>query len=242
MTATPLILVIDTATDCCRLALCQGAQVHTFEGEAGSGKLDHMLAHIDTFLHAYQVSIRDCAAIAVGVGPGAFTGLRVGCTLAQGFALINACPILALPHLPVLAQSAWQASLAPTPPHRGYRVLCALDARLDQAYAAVYEWQGGWQPVQEPTVASAQELLDMAALWQVQAWAGNGNWLHSFVGHSPSGLVNVPPLLSVMGHMALQLFQAGTFTAPRDLAPLYVRDRVALTVTERRLARRADPA
>ncbi len=79
--------------------------------------------------------------IAFGAGPGSFTGIRIACGLAQGLALAGDLPVVPVPTLAALAQSAWTA-------RRPARVVACLDARMREVYVAAYArgvdgWHGG---------------------------------------------------------------------------------------------------
>jgi tRNA threonylcarbamoyladenosine biosynthesis protein TsaB len=234
MIPSPSILVIDTATDRCRLALTASGRCHSLDGDPGSARLDHVLGLIDGFLTSHQRTLGQCDAIAVAVGPGAFTGLRVACTVAQGLALATGKPLLAIPHLPALARTVQSAGWVAG----GNRLLCALDARLGQAYFSIGEYVGDrWHDIVPASLGGAPDLLHAATMHAVTAWAGDPEWLPGFLGAAPSGLQAALPSMQAMADLALQQHHSRQWVSARDLVPLYVRDRVAQTVDERRQAR-----
>jgi tRNA threonylcarbamoyladenosine biosynthesis protein TsaB len=132
------------------------------------------------------------AAVAFGQGPGAFTGLRVACAVAQGLALGHACPVLPICSLMTVAQEAALQGAAPI----GAEVEVLMDARLGEVYALLrpealrQRWAhagepaivagsalaegftGGALPLPAATVTVRQEQQRARALWQLawQAW------------------------------------------------------------------------
>lgn len=236
LTAAPTLLVIDTATDRCRLALSHQSAVLTFHGTPGSSHLEPAMSALDRLFAEHGIGPSACDAFVVALGPGAFTGLRVACTLVQGFAFATGRPAIGIGHLDAMAASlagahgpAWSGAS---------RVVCALDARLDQAYFAVYEFtQGGWRSCQPATVGSARDLLDAAQGSGAGVIAGDLDWLSGWLGNAAPQLLPAAPSLEAMVALGEKSLLAGAVLTPEQVQPLYVRDRVAQTIAERRAAR-----
>jgi tRNA threonylcarbamoyladenosine biosynthesis protein TsaB len=91
-----------------------------------------LLPSIDWALQRAQASLADVHGIAVALGPGSFTGVRVGLSTAKGLALAHRLPIVGIPTLEALAMRAAVAGLAP-------RICTVLDARQGLLYAALFE-------------------------------------------------------------------------------------------------------
>jgi tRNA threonylcarbamoyladenosine biosynthesis protein TsaB len=134
--AKPLILALDTATDSCALALTAG----TFAGGVILASLSlnsnithsrRLLTAIDWLLAETKVEWPMIDGIAVGLGPGSFTGLRIGMATAKGLAAAAGIPLLGISTLDVLAANCM------TP-----RLICAaLDARKKEIYVAFYRYE-----------------------------------------------------------------------------------------------------
>jgi tRNA threonylcarbamoyladenosine biosynthesis protein TsaB len=88
---------------------------------------------IDALLRRAGVAIRELSAIAVGIGPGSFTGLRIALSYAKGVALATGCGVVGIPSLDALALCALTLELAP-----GAAICPILDARKGEVYAALY--------------------------------------------------------------------------------------------------------
>jgi tRNA threonylcarbamoyladenosine biosynthesis protein TsaB len=101
------------------------------------------------------LSIRDLAAIAVGIGPGSFTGLRVGLSYAKGLKLATGCALFGIPSLDTLALAALAESPASVD-----RLICpVLDARKGEVYAALYETSGnGLEKLSDDLVVALENL------------------------------------------------------------------------------------
>ena len=121
------ILAIETSTTLCTVALVseREGQITTTQRslEGTSGHAANVLPLIEALLQECAVSRQALSAIAFGQGPGAFTGIRVACGVAQGLGLA-----LGLPVLPIGALTAVAASASAR--HPGQLVLSALDARM----------------------------------------------------------------------------------------------------------------
>jgi len=135
-------LGIDCSTDRLSVALSHGSQRWQHDGEGGAKASATLIPAIMALLTKAQLQLSDLEAIAFGRGPGAFTGLRTACAVAQGLALGAHLPVLPIDSLALLAHTA--GSLSP-------RVLSVLDARMGQVYVAAYEHSTeGWRCLLPP--------------------------------------------------------------------------------------------
>jgi tRNA threonylcarbamoyladenosine biosynthesis protein TsaB len=176
--------------------------------------------------------LADLDAVAFGAGPGAFTSLRTACSVAQGLAFGLGCPVLPLDSLLRVAEGTpWRAGV----------VWVAMDARMEEVYAAAYRpVAGGWEIERAPALYS---LAARAALWAdepPQQVAGSA--LAAFRGQLPVGDARCQPVESdaagALLRLARQAWAAGRAVPAEQALPLYLRDKVALTTAERE-ARRA---
>ena len=179
------------------------------------------------------LALRDLDAIAFGRGPGAFTGLRIACSVAQGLALGAAKPVLPIDSLLAVAEDA-RAGVSP------WRVWAAIDARMDQIYAAAYAFADGrWSTLVAPMLTDAAQL---AAHWRdAPAGAVAGDALSAFGTRLETGDAGRFPEAQASGEALLALAESawhdGAALDPARALPLYVRDKVASTTQERDEAR-----
>jgi tRNA threonylcarbamoyladenosine biosynthesis protein TsaB len=129
----PLILALDTATGCCALALTTGtmgnggvlASLSLNSGITHSRKL---IASIDWLFGETEVDWAMIHGVTVGLGPGSFTGLRIGMATAKGLAAAAGKPLIGISTLDVLANNCMTT-----------KIICAvLDARKREVYFAFY--------------------------------------------------------------------------------------------------------
>lgn len=227
------LLALETATADCSVALALGSQVLQAEAATTAGKPSEQLPGlVRRVLAECGIGLSQLDAIVFDHGPGAFTGIRVGCGLAQGMALGADLPLIGLSSLRVLAMRA-----APG------KVLATLDARMGEVYWAVFDRKG------EGDDAVAQQLAD-AQVGPPASWrcpqgidvaigdglaAGLSTRLPQCIGVSGA---DARPRAADMFLPAISDLRAGLGISPDSACPVYIRDKVALTAAEQ-AARRA---
>jgi len=177
------LLAIDTAANLC--AACVWDTVANVELgrqvlDLGKGHAEHLIATIDAALASANLTYRDLGAIAVSIGPGSFTGVRVGVSTARGLALALNIPAIGVTTLEAIAAE----TASP-----GRTTLVALDAGRDHVYAAVYQSFSmlRYGPVMiafEDAAALAREggpILAGTAAEKIAAAAGAGNVVASLL-------------------------------------------------------------
>jgi tRNA threonylcarbamoyladenosine biosynthesis protein TsaB len=225
------ILALDTSTEWCSVAVGDGVTWHRREEHAGQSHSERLLPMVDAALADAGCALADLGGVAFGAGPGSFTGIRIGCGVAQGLALGANLRVVPIPTLAAIAQEAFR-ELGWT------RVLACLDARMREVYVAAYERDGGqWRETRPPAVLPPAEIADERVLDRVR-WCGAGNGFAAYPGLAQQlemlqVSIETRPTAQAIGELALPRFAAGEAVAPEDALPLYVRHRVALTVSER---------
>jgi tRNA threonylcarbamoyladenosine biosynthesis protein TsaB len=223
------LLAFDTATDHMSIALQAHGQVWVHEGVGGAQASATLIREILALLAQAHLSLQDLAAIAFGRGPGAFTGLRTACAVAQGLAFGAGLPVLPMDSLCAVAEDA-RLGEAPQ------ETWVAMDARMGEIYAACYAFDGiDWLTLRAPALMTPSALN---AVWQVappRAVAGSaltvfadqlnvaGAWC------SPAAL----PRALAMLPLAQRLWNRGGAVDAASALPVYVRDKVAQTTLER---------
>ena len=225
------ILALETSTDWCSVALGDGVRWHRRDERAGQDHSERLLPMIDAALAEAGWSLRDIDGVAFGAGPGSFTGIRIGCGVAQGLAFGRGLPVIAVSTLVAIAHEAFRA--------RGWsRVLACLDARMREVYAGAYVREGdGWREKVAPAVGLPGTIVRPAAP-EHEDWMGAGNGFGAYPAlASQLALTEVDgsirPTAKAIGELALPRLAAGDGVAAADALPVYVRHRVALTTAER---------
>jgi len=225
----PVVLAIETATEACGAAVADGSGVRAASvvnrGLTHSSRLMRM---VERLLSDLSVEPRGLDAVAVSVGPGSFTGIRIGMGTALGLATGAGPPLVAVPTLDALAWSV-----------RSFEgVLCPfIDARRGEVYFALYDGRD-----EEPgrlsgyRVASCREMLDEAedALRSRPGakalLAGPVSLLRRECAQDvdparfrvrPAG--DLLPDPAAVAEVGVRLFAKGERSGPGEISPIYVR-------------------
>jgi tRNA threonylcarbamoyladenosine biosynthesis protein TsaB len=221
------ILAIETSTELGSCALWLEGRLSEKRCPTGRPHSETLLPLVRELLAEAGVGLRQLDAIAFGVGPGAFTGLRVACGAAQGLAVAADLPVLPVTSLEALALQSGTD-----------KVLALLDARMGEVYAGTYRKNDQhWCLEGDILVTSPVDLsLPADSGWMV---CGNAVAAYPVLADRlrASGIecsTGEPlPLASSIAALAVPRFLAGEALDPALAAPLYVRDKVAKTVAER---------
>lgn len=130
------ILAFDTAHAICSVALKRGEEIYALDERESRQQGLYLLPSIDRLLKEANLSLRDLHAIALGIGPGSFTGLRVGCSAAKAIGLAYNLPIIKLSSLQLLAETAYQL-------HGYNQIFVANMAKQNHYYCAEYKLLSG---------------------------------------------------------------------------------------------------
>ncbi|MGO4448592.1 tRNA (adenosine(37)-N6)-threonylcarbamoyltransferase complex dimerization subunit type 1 TsaB [Phyllobacterium sp. TAF24] len=147
------LLALDTASTLCSVAVLDvetGTMLAAISEDIGKGHAEHLMAFIEQALNEAAISIGEIGKVAVSVGPGSFTGVRVGVSTARGFGLALKCPVVGISTLEALAYDARQT-------FAGRPVLSIIDARRDEIYAQFFASDGSIGSV--PGVTTLPEVF-----------------------------------------------------------------------------------
>lgn len=223
------LLAIETSTEACSVALVHGDQVLARSDIAPRRHAELVLPMADALLAEAGLGRHALDVIAVGRGPGAFTGVRLGVSLAQGMALALDVPVVTVSSLAALALEA---------PEDDAAILAVIDARMGEIYAASYrrDDNGGLIALDEERVCAPAALtLPHAHAWRVvgTGWSTYGEVLRSHLtGELRSAEGALYPQARHVAELAAREFSSGHAHAPEQALPVYLRDKVALTLVE----------
>jgi tRNA threonylcarbamoyladenosine biosynthesis protein TsaB len=235
------LLAFDTSTESMALAVQGPAGVCWAVEPGGVLASAALLPGLQRLLAQAGLTLRQVEAIAFGQGPGAFTGLRTSCAVAQGLGFGLGCRLLPVDSLLIVAEDA---RMQAAPQAAAFEVVVAMDARMDEAYAGHYRWaQARWQTLVPPALYTLPALADWlssappAAHLAGSAIAAFGERLAL-----PPAWRTVPSEASraaALLRLAQALHHDGAGVDPADALPLYLRDKVALTTREREAVKAA---
>ena len=217
-----MILAIDTATRWLGLALHDGTAV---VAELGWRCLNNhtieLTPNLQVMMQRANVTPADLDGIAVAIGPGSYTGLRVGMALAKGLALANQTPLLGISTLDIVA-----AAFGPFPG----QLWVVAEAGRTRICTAPYEWENGrgWQTSETPIIESWESLLpklegrvSFAGEITAQATRQIKAADRTFQVMPPATAVRRAGYLAELGWRRLR---AGNVDDAQTLAPIYLRD------------------
>ncbi len=215
----PRALAIETSSRVGSIALCDGGSVvaeQTFEH--GLQHAAQIIPIIDSLVRAQGWSPRDLQHVYVSAGPGSFTGLRIGITLAKTLALATGVKLVAVPSVRVLVENA---------PAEARHVVMVLDAKRDQIFTARFERVGTEWVEREPAhLDSLVPMLERAP--RPVHLLGEGIPFHQkFIREDASVILTSSelwsPRASIVARLGAALAAQQTFTDPDHLTPLYIR-------------------
>ena len=149
-----IVLAIDTAGTGCQAALYDRDQdriLGAAGADIGRGHAERLMEFVDAALDAAGMTLQDIGRIAVTIGPGSFTGIRVGVAVARGLALALGVPAVGVSTLSALAADR----------QVGAPLLVAMDAKREEVYWQSFAADGGETSL--PAIASVEEARAVAA-------------------------------------------------------------------------------
>ena len=238
---SPRFLAIETSTDRMSVAVGSGQPgepVWTQAGAGGAQASTDLLPAVQQLLNEAGWPLRSLDAVVFGRGPGAFTGLRTACAVAQGLAYGARLPVLPVDTLLVLAEQARQQQLA-NGQAEPRLVVSLLDARMDEIYVAPYARTGTtWSPLDAARLCRPEALADHLMRWWPSGGGGllAGNVFEVYgerLAALPSARCHALPEAGALLRLAPAFMTAGAAVVAHEAQPLYVRDKVARTTEER---------
>lgn len=225
------LLCLDTATEACSAAVLDGDALYQRFEVAGRAHTQKMLPAVHGLMQEAGLKFSDLDGLVCGVGPGSFAGVRIGTGFIKGLSLALDKPVVAITSLQMLAQAQLDSGAE--------RVVVAIDARMDEVYFAAYgrDPQGLALEISPARVCAPEQVRIHEASGQWHA-AGSG-WaryreimteaLRCEISHVDAEAL---PHASAGMKLARPLFERRKTLHADDLAPVYLRNKVALTLEE----------
>ena len=221
------LLALESSTDLFSAALLLDGRIVEREGARGVSHSEIALPLVQALLDEHGVTLAGLEGIAFGAGPGAFTGLRLATSVAQGLAVGAGLPVLGIGSLDALALGVGDGP-----------VYACTDARMNEAYCAAYRVHGdSVETVIAPVVAAPS----LAPVPPGQGWFGCGSGFAAYGDRLAARLgasigridAAARPRAAALLRLAAPRFARGEGVDAALAAPLYVRDKIALTTQER---------
>ncbi len=192
---------------------------------------ERLMATVDRVLKDTGFTIADMDGYAVAIGPGSFTGLRIGLAAVKGLALVTGKPVAAVPTLKALA---WNL------PFAAYPVCTMLDARKNEVYAATYRFEGtALLHVMAEAVISLSRLSERIS----EKTLFTGEASHLFRGDIEkvfgdralfAPISAILPSAAIVAEIGLDMIKSGKQADPDNLTPMYIRRPEAEVAWEKR--------
>jgi tRNA threonylcarbamoyladenosine biosynthesis protein TsaB len=216
------ILAIDTSTMLGGVAVLDEAEGLIIETRLNvkTTHSERLMSEIDHALKQAGLGISQIDVFGVAIGPGSFTGLRIGLSTVKGFSYATGKPIVSVPSLEAFA---WNF------PYSAHPVCTLFDARKKEVYAAVFRWTDrGFDRVMDEVSIKPADLVK--ACQGPVIFAGEGALLYRDIIAATAGekaLFPAPqqmvPSPSNVAYLALRKALKGDFAEPVTLAPYYIR-------------------
>lgn len=229
----PIILALETSTNACSAALMIGKTQYCRFEPTQKAHTQLLLPMIDALLQEANIRRQDINAIAVGRGPGSFTGVRIAISAAQGLGFGLGIPVYPVSTLQALAYQICEESIQ----DNEAIIVSALDARMHEVYAGVYHFQDEKIVLlQDEILCSPQALLSSIESQTNNIIAIGSGWDEYFeeiasIAHSKHihFLKMRQPNAKHIGLIAQILMNQGVHgVKAEDVRPVYIRDNVAV--------------
>ena len=233
------IILIETSTALCSVALAEGETVTAYrESSAPKAHASLTAVFVQEILEERNIKLSDCDAICVSMGPGSYTGLRVGVSTAKGLCFGSGKPLLAVGTLNTLvAQAVCESGIN----EESFRfIIPMIDARRMEVYSAVFETAeragNGARQITETAPAiidenSFAEYLEQGPCLFIGDGAGKCADVHK---HPNAHFCQCHPKASAMLQPALEAYKEKRFEDVAYFEPFYLKEFVA-TVSKKKL-------
>jgi tRNA threonylcarbamoyladenosine biosynthesis protein TsaB len=219
------VLGLETGGPQASLAISWQGRIVATDAPARRAHGESVAGAVDGLLRGCGLRIRELTAIAVGIGPGSFTGLRIALSYAKGVALATGCAVVGVPSLDALALCALELpELAPQ------ATLCPiLDARKKEVYAALYrQVENGLERLSGEFLAKPRDLarqIEGAAVFFGDGASSYGDLLRESASRDRVvlDLSAAPPPAAMIAALGAARVARGQVDAAGSLQPLYVR-------------------
>lgn len=220
---TQTLLALDTATEACSVALHFHGKITSLNEVSPRTHTQRILPMVDELLKQAEIKINDVDFLVFGRGPGSFTGVRVGVSVAQGLAMGANLPVVAVSNLKAMAEEAYQTLGAS-------KVVALIDARMNEVYFAQFEKNGEeWNEVVEEQVCSPEKAIAQIHLSDNVFVVGTG-----WAAYSQFSEQNLPlvvseitlPSAQYMLSLAEVEIKKGNTQSALAIEPVYLRNEV----------------
>lgn len=236
-TSSSKILLIETSTSLCSVALAENAVVTSYKESTEPRAQAALTApFVDEVLKSRDMKLRECTAICVSSGPGSYTGLRVGVSTAKGLCFGASLPLVSIDTLSILAAQAFDEDLVP----EGCKyIVPMIDARRMEVYTTVYRCAGSFEESERiaeitPMIVGDGSFADLLAEGKVLFIGDGALKCKDTLNHPNAVYAGCCPKASSMLRPALKKIYDMKFEDVAYFEPFYLKEFVA-TVSKKNL-------
>lgn len=223
----PILLHIETATDVCSVALSRGAEVIGLKEEAGGNNhAKHLLPFVDEVLKQGGCTVSDLNGVAVSIGPGSYTGLRIGVSTAKGIAYTAGIPVMAISTLESIAQGAKQLWMESN--EEDVQFVPMIDARRMEVFTTRFDFDMNLLEEISSKIVDENTFAELLSEQKV-LFCGNGMpKCRELLSVCPNArFVDTPVSAKNMLPAALKKWQNNDFENVAYFEPFYLKEYVA---------------
>lgn len=227
------IILIETATALCSTALVEDGKVVSYkESSEPRAQASLTAPFVKEMLAERSLTVKDCDAVCVSMGPGSYTGLRVGVSTAKGLCFGAGIPLLAVGTLDTLV---WQAKDEGLVPDSCKYIVPMVDARRMEVYTAVFNAEDGQQITETTPQIIDSESFAKELSEGVVLFIGDGaGKCADVIASDNARFVQCCPKASAMLHPAVTEYTEKRFKDTAYFEPFYLKQFVA-TVSNKKL-------
>lgn len=226
------IILIETSTALCSTALAEDGKIISYrESTAPKAHASLTAVFIKEMLDEHGLTITDCDAVCVSMGPGSYTGLRVGVSTAKGLCFGSGKPLLAVGTLDTLV---WQAISEGQLPCGCKYIVPMVDARRMEVYTAVFSTEGKQLTETEPHIVTGESFADKLAEGPVLFIGDGAEKCRAVLTHPNAHFAQCCPKASAMLIPATEEYRAQNFRDVAYFEPFYLKEFVA-TVSRKKM-------
>jgi tRNA threonylcarbamoyladenosine biosynthesis protein TsaB len=225
----PLILLLDTATEVCSVALSRGAEILAVEeSHDGNSHAKRIISFIERVLKAASVNKNEIDAVALSIGPGSYTGLRIGASTAKGLCYSLDLPLVTVSTLEIIMTGAKKEALANIDETSNYYFCPMIDARRMEVYCALYDSTGAIVEDVHSQIIDETSFVDFLQEKTI-FFCGNGmpKCRALLSKNKNARFSNAPISAANMSEKAFLKYQLGQFENIAYFEPFYLKDFVA---------------
>ena len=227
-----LILCIETGTDVCSVGLAENGQLVALRESCGRDHARNVAVYVDELLRERDIDADEIDAIAVGKGPGSYTGLRIGVSFAKGLCYGLGKPLIAIGSLDALVEVAREDAEAGIVDVDDFEraTLCPMvDARRMEVYTQLFNGRGEAQGEVEAKIIDEQSFAEEVAAAEEFVIFGNGAAKCAGTLSERVKLIDIAPSARGLARLAQEALYAGRTEDIAYFEPFYLKNFVVTT-------------